>query len=317
VNLDPRPGIRSTIELVGGRHDEPEIYDGPAGDPGLAGGPGSISWEVNGDLASVTAAGSAAIVMEVLHPSVMAGVFEQSTYRTEPLNRARNTLGYVLRTTFGNTAAAESVIARVKKVHSHINGTRPDGVPYRALDPELIGWVHTCIPWAIMEAYSRYRRPLSTEEKDRYLAEQAPIGLLGGAEWVPTSVAELDDYAERMRPVMGMNEQTRSFIGFLVGDSDGEFRQGARKQLEGRLNLAASMSLMPKWARHLTGTYLPAPVQKLYLEPNAKLQSTVVRWAYPEPPCKAMAIARATADPTVLAATVPAMTGTAAASSVG
>ena len=41
--------------------------------------------------------------MEVLHPSVMAGVFTQSSYATEPLRRARNTLGYVLRTTFGST----------------------------------------------------------------------------------------------------------------------------------------------------------------------------------------------------------------------
>lgn len=293
LNLDPRPGIRQQIELVGGRHDEPELYDGPPGDPGLCGGPGSISWEINGDLASVSAAGLAAIVMEVLHPSVMAGVFEQSTYRTEPLARARNTLGYVLRTTFGSTAAATGVIARVKKVHGHINGTRPDGVTYRALDPELIAWVHTCIPWAVMEAYSRYRRPLSDAEKSQYLAEQAPVGLLGGADWVPTSVAELDAYVERMRPLMAMTEQTRSFIGFLVGDSDGEFRAGAAQQLQRRLDLAAAMTLMPGWARHLTGTYQPAPMRRLYLEPNARLQASVIRWAYPELPCKAMALARA------------------------
>ena len=53
--------------------------------------------------------------MEVLHPSVMAGVFTQSSYRTQPLRRARNTLGYVLRTTFGSTAAATDVIERVKQ----------------------------------------------------------------------------------------------------------------------------------------------------------------------------------------------------------
>ena len=79
----------------------------------------------------------------------------------------------MLRTTFGNTEAATAVIERVKNVHAHINGTRPDGVAYRALDPELIAWVHTCIPWAIMQAFDRYRRPLSDEEKDRYLTEQA------------------------------------------------------------------------------------------------------------------------------------------------
>src|SRR5262245_9013529 len=187
--------------------------------------------------------------MEVLHPSVMAGVFAQSSYRTEPLERARNTLGYVLRTTFGSTEAATALIGRVKRVHSHIEGTRPDGVAYRALDPELIAWVHTCIPWAIMEAFHRFNRPLSTAERDRYLAEQAPIGLMGGAERVPTSMAELESYVERMRPLMAMTEQTREFIDFMAGDSDGDFGVGLRKQLENRLALAASMTLMPTWAR--------------------------------------------------------------------
>ena len=145
--------IVTQIEVMGGRHDEPEIYAGAAGDPGLAGGPGSLSWEINGDLASVTAGGAGAIMMEVLHPSVMHGVFTQSSYRTDPYTRSRNTLGYVLRTTFGNTEAATGVVEQVKRVHGYIKGTRADGLEYRALDPELIGWVHTCIPWAIMMAF--------------------------------------------------------------------------------------------------------------------------------------------------------------------
>lgn len=293
MELDPRPKIRAQIELVGGRHDEPELYDGPAGDLGLAGGPGSISWEINGDLASVSAAGGAAILMEVLHPSVMAGVSQQSTFRTEPLKRAQNTLGYVLRTTFGNTESATAVIEKVKKIHGYVNGTRPDGVEYRALDPELIGWVHTCIPWAIMEAYHRYNRPLSTAERDAYLREQAPIGRMGGAEWVPESMAELEEYAERMRPLMAFNEQTREFTDFLAGDIEGDWRASSRKQLERRLGLSASMLLMPEWARHLSGTYQPKVVERAYLDPNARLQARLLRWAYPELPCKQMATARA------------------------
>jgi uncharacterized protein (DUF2236 family) len=300
--MDLRGRIRSEIEAVGGRHDEPEVYGGPPGDPGLAGGPGSLSWEINGDLASVSAAGMAAIIMEVLHPSVMAGVYEQSSYRTEPLRRAQNTLGYVLRTTFGNTEAATAVIGRVHKVHSRINGTRPDGVPYRALDPELIAWVHTCIPWAVMEAFHRYRRPLTTAEKDRYLAEQAPIGRMGGAEWVPESVAQLEAYVDRMRPLMAMTEQTRSFLDFLAGEVEGELRATARQQLERRLGLAASMTLMPEWAQHLTGTYLPRPVQRAYLIPSARFQARVVRWAYPVLPCVELATARATAGAASVAA---------------
>jgi uncharacterized protein (DUF2236 family) len=291
--MDLRTRIRSEVEAVGGRHDEIEVYGGPPGDPGLTPGPGSISWEINGDLASVSAAGSAAILMEVLHPSVMAGVSQQSTYRTEPLKRARNTLGYVLRTTFGSTEAATTVIETVKRVHGYVEGTRPDGVPYRALDPELIAWVHTCIPWAVMEAFHRYRRPLTTEERDRYLREQAVIGRMGGADEVPESMAELEAYVERMRPLMAMTEQTREFVDFLAGATDGPLKATRRQQLERRLALSASMSLMPTWAQHLTGTYQPQLVRRLYLEPNARLQASLLRWAFPVLPCVELATARA------------------------
>jgi uncharacterized protein (DUF2236 family) len=299
--MDPRRDLRRKIrldlELLGGRHDEPEFYDGPAGDPGLAGGPTSISWELNGDYPSVLAGGLAAIVMEVLHPSVMAGVFTRSSYETQPTRRAIATLGYVLRTTFGNTEAATELIGRVKRIHSNINGTRPDGVPYRALDPELLAWVHTCIPWAIMESFSRHRRPLSTAERDRYLGEQAPIGLMGGAEWVPTTMAELDEYVERMRPLLSMNEQLRQFIAFLVGERTPGPPVSAARRRHARLNLNGSMTLMPTWARQLTGTHVGGPVQRALLDRSTRAQTALVRWAYPEPPCVAMAQARATGSP--------------------
>lgn len=288
-----RESIVRQIEEAGGRHDEPEIYGGEPGDPGIGGGPGSISWEVNGDLASLVVGGTAAILMEVLHPSVMAGVYTQSSYRTEPLRRARNTLGYVLRTTFGATPAATDVIERVKRIHARIQGTRGDGVAYRALDPELIAWVHTCIPWAVMSAYERYHRPLSVEQKNRYLAEQAVIGRMGGADWVPETVAELEDYVERMRPRMAMTDQTVSFLGFLAG-RDAEPPLGRRELLDRWIGIRASMSLMPEWARRMTGTYQPPLADRLLFAPSDRLKATLVRWAYPVLPCKTMALARAT-----------------------
>ena len=131
-----RDGLRRRLvedfERGAGRHDDPAVYGGPAGDPGLI-GPDSISWEINADLASVSQAGLPAIVLEILHPSVVAGVQDLSNYREDPFQRARATLGYVLTTTFGNTEAATRVIERVKHVHSFVKGTRPDGVPYLSL----------------------------------------------------------------------------------------------------------------------------------------------------------------------------------------
>jgi uncharacterized protein (DUF2236 family) len=229
--------------------------------------------------------------MEVLHPSVMDGVFTQSSYRTNPYERSRNTLGYVLRSTFGNTAAATAVIEKVKRIHGYINGTRADGVAYRALDPELIAWVHTCIPWAIMMAFDRYNRPLSRAEKDRYLTEQAVIGRMGGAEWVPETVSELEDYVERMRPFMAFNDQTRQFTDFLLGTS-GDFATTRRQRFESWMGLHGAMIMMPDWARKMTGTYHSQLIERCVLKPNEKLKSRIVRWAVGDMPCKTMALAR-------------------------
>src|SRR5437763_4516852 len=154
--------------------------------------------------------------MEFLHPSVMAGVQDLSHYRGDPYRRGRTTFGYVVTTTFANTTAATRLINAVKRMHAQVNGTRPDGVPYRALDPELIGWVHTCIPWAVMTAFDRYSRPLSTEEKDRYLAEQAVIGRMSGAGEITETVAELGDYVEAMAPKLAVTEQNEEFFEFLL-----------------------------------------------------------------------------------------------------
>src|SRR5262245_44449829 len=86
-----RRRIVRDFEKASGRHDDPKIYGGPPGDPGLI-GPGSVSWEVNADLAAVSQAGLPAIVLEILHPSVIAGVQDMSSYREDPFRRSRATL---------------------------------------------------------------------------------------------------------------------------------------------------------------------------------------------------------------------------------
>jgi len=286
-----RRRLVADLEQAGGRHDEPEIYGGPPGDPGLVGGPASLSWEIHGDLATLGIAGTATVLMELLHPSVMAGVHDHSSFWVDPERRARNTLGYVLRTTFGNTQAARRTIESVKRIHSRIGGLRPDGVRYRALEPELIAWVHTSIPWGVMQAYDRYVRPLSTAEKDRYLREQAPIGLLGGADWVPETVAELDEYVEQMRPKLALTSQTVRFMDFIAGRSP-EQPVGRMERVSRRAAICAAMDLMPEWARALTGTRQPEWLQRFALRPTDRWKGRLVRWAYPELPCKRMALAR-------------------------
>jgi uncharacterized protein (DUF2236 family) len=287
-----RRRIVAEFEKGAGRHDDPRVYGGPPGDPGLI-GPGSVSWEVNADLASVSHAGLPAIVLEILHPSVIAGVQDLSNYREDPFQRARATLGYVLTTTFGNTEAATGIIERVKHVHSFVNGTRPDGVPYRALDPELLAWVHTCIPWMIMRAFEHTKRPLSQDEQDRYLAEQAVIGRMSGADWVPTTVAELDDYIESMRSRLSVNAQTREFVDFLMTSP---FFPNLPEHLDRRLHrfaIHAGMSRAPKWAQELIGYDRPCTLTRSLIGPALQFDACRLRWAFGLPRYAQLARARA------------------------
>jgi uncharacterized protein (DUF2236 family) len=280
-----------------GRHDQVEIFAEPAGDPGLI-GPGSMSWELHSDVAAVAIGGVGAIVMEILHPSVMAGVQDLSSYREDPYRRGRTTYGYVVTTTFGNTKAAERLIAAVRRIHGRVNGTRPDGVPYQALDPELIGWVHTCIPWAVMCAYDRFNRPLSDEERTRYLGEQAVIGRMGGAGRIPETAAELDAYVEEMRPKLAVNEQTLEFFEFLMTAPFGVRLPAPLSRPGNRLQVEAGMSLMPKWARRLSGFDHSDLEQRTCHDPSLRAYARMLRWAFGTPPFRALA-ERRVAEPAV------------------
>ena len=157
--------------------------------------------------------------------------------------------------------------------------TRPDGVPYRAL--ALI--LHTCIPWMIMRAFEHTKRPLSQAERDRYLAEQAVIGRMGGADRVPTTAAELDDYVEAMRPRLSMNAQTREFIDFLItspffGDLPGPLD----RQLH-RFAIYAGMSRAPQWARELIGFDHPSAMARRLMAPALQFDARRLRWAFGTP----------------------------------
>jgi uncharacterized protein (DUF2236 family) len=279
-----------------GNHDQREVFAEPAGDPGLI-GPGSISWEIHSDVSAIAIAGTRSIVMELLHPSVMAGVGQQSNYREQPYRRARTTFGWVVTTTFGNTAAAEGMIERVKRMHARVNGTRPDGVPYRALDPELIAWVHTCIPWGVMEAYERFNSPLTTAEKDRYLKEQSVVGLMSGAEEVPTTVADLEAYVEEMRPKLEVTDLLREFLDFLVDGPLGALTPpGPLARPSKRFQVASGMSMAPRWAQEMTGFDRPEIAQRLLHANSMRSYSRLLRWSFGTPPWRALADERVGAE---------------------
>ena len=49
--------------------------ENPKGDPGLF-GPQSVSWQVHGDFPSMLVGGISAVMLQLLHPLALAGVWE-------------------------------------------------------------------------------------------------------------------------------------------------------------------------------------------------------------------------------------------------
>ena len=62
----------------------------------VSSGPGSLAWRIDREV-MVLAGGSCALLMQAAHPVVAAGVFEHSTYATDPFGRLRRTLEHQLR----------------------------------------------------------------------------------------------------------------------------------------------------------------------------------------------------------------------------
>ena len=112
-------------------------------------------WRVNQD-AAMFPGGIAALLLQSLHPSAMAGVAGHSGYKGDPWGRLQRTSHYLAVTTFGTIADAEQAIAHVRSVHRRVRGTDELGRPYAADDPHLLRWVHVAEIWSFLNAFQAY-----------------------------------------------------------------------------------------------------------------------------------------------------------------
>ena len=62
----------------------------PPGDPGLF-GPDSAAWQVHSDFTAMLTGGVAALLLQMLHPLPLAGVWDHSNFQADMLGRLRRT----------------------------------------------------------------------------------------------------------------------------------------------------------------------------------------------------------------------------------
>ena len=251
-----------------------ERFREPAGDAGLF-GPDSMAWRVHSHPGGMLTGGFAALMLQSLHPLAMAGVAEYSDYREDPLGRLSKTARYVTMTSFGPTHEAQAAIDKVRRVHSYIHGTAPDGRPYRADDPDLLTWVHTAEVSCFLAGYQAFSgSPLTPGECDRYFAEVAVLAQRLGARDVPRSAAAVAGYIARMRPELAATPAALEAVGFLR-----RFGRDVPERIVTKALMNGGISLLPDWARVQLGIRRPNAARVLLDRPAARLLGDFMIWA--------------------------------------
>lgn len=269
---DLRSSIRSRVRALTGADDAALDLSRPAGDDGLF-GPDSVVWDVHGDFTAMMTGGFAALLLQMLHPAVLAGVWDHSGYRGDMAGRLKRTAQFIAATTYGSTATAEAMIARVRRVHDQVTGMLPDGTPYAASDPALLTWVHVAEMASFLAAHRRYRDP-AFAEGDRYFAETATIACRLGATNVPTSEAEVADYLAGMRPAMRFDHRTRATARTLLQQRTA----GTALLPMQAVIVEGAIGLLPPWAAQLHGLDR-SPLRRPAVRAGMAGVGGVLRWA--------------------------------------
>jgi uncharacterized protein (DUF2236 family) len=151
--------------------------------------------------------GTAALLLQVAHPLVAAGVVAHSGYRDDLWRRLARTLRALYMIVYGTKEEAEQAGAVVKAVHAHVRGTTREpmgryaaGTPYSAAEPELMLWVHATLVHASLDAYGRFVRRLAPADEERYYAEMSLVAEIFGTprRVIPESLREFRAYFDAM-----------------------------------------------------------------------------------------------------------------------
>jgi uncharacterized protein (DUF2236 family) len=130
----------------------------------------SMIWRVNSE-SVLLLGGGRALILQVAHPQVAAGVAQHSNYREDPWGRISRTIDVTMKITFGDRAASRAAAEGLRRRHAQVTGLDGEGRPYRALDPELLLWVQATLIDTSLLFYERYVGRLSEGEKAAYFEE--------------------------------------------------------------------------------------------------------------------------------------------------
>ncbi|MET7750570.1 oxygenase MpaB family protein [Micromonospora sp. NPDC005367] len=226
-------------------------------------GPGSVTWKVHAEPVLLVA-GLRSLYLQALHPRAMAGVAQNSDYRTDAWGRLVRTATYVATTVYGTTAEADAAGRRLRRLHERLHATDPlTGERFRVDEPDLLRWVHVAEVESFLDTARRAGVPLTPAEVDGYYTEQRRTAALVGLDpaTVPGSAEEVADYYRTVRPELRMTREAAETALFLTAPP-----VPWKLSLPVRLGLTlgpprwayfgvagTALALLPAWARRMYG----------------------------------------------------------------
>ena len=163
--------------------------------------PASKIWAVHREMVLLLAGGRA-LLMQLAHPKVAAGVAAHSRFQEDPLGRLYRTMSRMWSIVFDEESQAREALRQVAMVHKRVRGNMPPvepshaGAAYDASDQELLLWVHATLIDAAMVAYNLFVEPLNPAERANYYNDSKKLAALFGIQEsnIPLSVAAFDSY---------------------------------------------------------------------------------------------------------------------------
>jgi uncharacterized protein (DUF2236 family) len=219
-----------------------------------------VAFRVNGERL-VILGWARAILLQLAHPLVAAGVFDHSGFRESPIaaiRRLNHTTQAMLAITFGDEDRRLAAIDGIRRIHTRVNGTLrdavgpfPAGTSYSAEDPALLLWVHATLIESMVLTYEQLVEPLTADDRDDYCAVSAPSSIALGMREAdaPFTWAALQRYL--------LHEYSSGTI--VVGPQ-------ARELSEALLCTSIPAALFPaRWVSNLiTSGLLPPTVRSAY-----------------------------------------------------
>ena len=248
-------------------------YGQPVGEPAYL-DPGSVHWRVYKNPIALAVGGVAAVLLEFADPRIRSGVWDHSTFKTDPIGRSRRTGVAAMVGVYGPQIAARRVIQGVTNMHGRVAGSTPSGEAYKALDVELLDWVSATAGYGFLNAYDRFVTPLSEADKTRFYEEAGPIARLYGVQSSPKSTADVLGMMENLAPRFESHPIVTEFLDII---QSGQAAPAAPKFLH-RALARASVSLLPPIVRRklaLGSKYDLTATDRLALKAAGKLADRI------------------------------------------